>query len=139
MAGSLGNPLPKMSVWEASFPFPAGIRCIVACKALQTPRGCNGMKPSCGCATLAASPRRARSGVVERIDVEGWPGARAQLTVSFPGKALRLFRRLDWNGKTHVTVSVPAGTPASRIQVLAEFQMGRYSGKGRTSFEVLAH
>jgi len=93
------------------------------------------------CARVVPSPQRIHSGLVEHIAIEqGWPGAKADISITYPGSAPRHLqpKRLDWEGNADVTDRVPAPLAgAYRAQVKVSFHFARAAGKAFTTFMVI--
>lgn len=92
------------------------------------------------CARVVPSPHRIHSGLVEHIAIEqGWPGAKADISITYPGSAPRHLRKqLDWEGNVSVTDRVPAPLAgAYRAQVKVSFHFARAAGNAFTTFMVI--
>jgi hypothetical protein len=91
------------------------------------------------CITLTPSPKRVKSGRVENVDVQGWAGARADVTVTYPGYPPVVETvKLDWNGSGRVRVPVPSGMQdTSHVRITAHCRLGKATGDRRAEFTVV--
>lgn len=91
------------------------------------------------CLNLTPSPKRVKSGRIENVDVQGWAGARADVTVTFPGYPPVVETvKLDWNGSGRVRVPVPkAMQDTSHVRITAHCRLGQVTGDRRAEFTVV--
>ncbi len=91
------------------------------------------------CFTLTPSPKRVKSGRIENVDVQGWAGARADVTVTYPGYPPVVETvKLDWNGSGRVRVPVPKGMQdTSHVRITAHCRLGKATGDRRAEFTVV--
>jgi hypothetical protein len=92
------------------------------------------------CARARARPNRVRAGFYETVNVlDGWPGARADVTVTIPGqKAIKLTNPLDIHGQAHLRFPIntaPAASTKATIQVRC--RLGPYLGQTKAEFLIL--
>jgi hypothetical protein len=91
---------------------------------------------------VSPHPRKVHSGLQEDIQITGaWPGARAQITVSFPQiPPQRRTVVLDWKGSgwTRVPVNVHLASGAVlKARVRAQVRLGTTAGNAIGNFSVV--
>jgi hypothetical protein len=91
---------------------------------------------------ISPHPRQVHSGLREDIQIAGaWPGARADVTVTFPGiPPQKRSVVLDWKGSglTRIPVNVHLGTGAVvKVRVRAQLHLGETAGNAFGNFSVV--
>jgi hypothetical protein len=91
------------------------------------------------CVTLTPSPKRVKSGRVENVDVQAWAGARADVTVAYPGYPPAVEKvKLNWNGSGRVRVPVPKDMQdTSHVRITVHCKLGQVTGDRRAEFTVV--
>ena len=91
------------------------------------------------CVQITPTPKRVKSGRVENVDVQAWAGARADVTVAYPGfPAVVQSVKLDWNGSGRVRVPVPkAMQDTSHVRITVHCRLGTVTGNRRAEFTVV--
>src|SRR5262249_34851086 len=78
------------------------------------------------CPTVRTSPRRARTGTTETIQVSAWPGATADMQMVY-GRAhpLRHRTHLDWRGQATWVTRVPTTlASATKVRITVRCRLG---------------
>jgi hypothetical protein len=91
------------------------------------------------CVTATPTPKRVKSGRIENVDVQGWAGATADVTVAYPGYPNVVQRKkLDWNGSGRVRVPVPKDMQdTSHVRITVHCQLGPVTGNTKAEFTVV--
>jgi hypothetical protein len=91
------------------------------------------------CVQVTPTPKRVKSGRIENIDVQGWAGALANVTVTYPGfPAVTQSVKLDWNGSGRVRVPVPKDMQdTSHVRITVHCHLGQATGDRKAEFTVV--
>lgn len=87
---------------------------------------------------VAAAPTRVRAGLTERIRVEGWPGARVDLVLSYANnREVHHTQHLDWRGSYTFTETVPQTSPGdTAVKITVRARLGRMQDTKYGAFTV---
>lgn len=94
------------------------------------------------CVRVAARPKRVKQRLSEQLQVTGWPGARATVTVRYPHmRPWHKTTTLDWRGvgtvKWSANISVPKNKRSQRVSVQVRASLDAYQGAGYSAFLVI--
>ena len=90
------------------------------------------------CTKVLATPKRVRAGLRERIKVHAWPGARVDVTLSYPKRDVHHVNHLDWQGNYALSVTVPGTVPdRTSVKVTVHAQLGKMQSTQRGNFLVM--
>ena len=90
------------------------------------------------CVKVRAAPRRVRTGLTEHISVRGWPGARVNINLGYPGNAhVARVTHLDWKGRATFNVPIHGNVSSqTSVRVTARAQLGPQQGTDSTNFTI---
>jgi len=94
------------------------------------------------CVRVAARRKRVKQRLSEQLQVTGWPGALATVTVQYPHmRPWHKTTTLDWRGvgtvKWSANVSVPKNKRTQRVSVRVRASLDTYQGAGYSAFLVI--
>jgi hypothetical protein len=92
------------------------------------------------CVSVRPSPRAVRAGLVETLALKGWPGAQAQVSVSFPGNKpfFQAGRTLNWSGEASIRFRVTATVGGlTRADVRVRAHLAHSDAQRKSEFVVV--